>query len=47
MIYVTNGNQVEPLIQISNFQMEQSVDGTFTVSSTCFQGHNNLGYFKY
>ncbi len=47
MIYVNslNGNQVEPLINISDdFKMEQSVDGTFTVSFTCFSSPNNVGY---
>ncbi|KOP78669.1 hypothetical protein AMS59_12705 [Lysinibacillus sp. FJAT-14745] len=47
MIYVTSidGTKVEPLINIgTDFKMEQSVDGTFTVSFTCFQEQNNPGY---
>ncbi|MEY9980065.1 phage tail protein [Lysinibacillus sp. RC79] len=44
MIHVTKGNEVELLVQVSNFNMEQSIDGTFTVSFTCFQGSKNPGY---
>ncbi|WP_342575518.1 prophage endopeptidase tail family protein [Solibacillus sp. FSL K6-1781] len=47
MFYVTSldGSQVEPLINIgTDFKLEQSVDGTFTVSSSCFPGENNPGY---
>jgi len=32
MIFVTNGNDVEPLIQISNFEMNQEVRGEFQIS---------------
>ncbi|WP_409370300.1 phage tail protein [Lysinibacillus sp. 38-6] len=47
MIYVTSldGSQIEPLHDIvTDFNMEQSVDGTFTVSFSCFKGPNNPGY---
>lgn len=45
MITVTDGSQVEPLIKIgTDFNMEQIVDGTFTVSFSCFPGENNPGY---
>jgi hypothetical protein len=47
LIYVTSidGSQVEPLHHIgTDFNMEQSVDGTFTVSFSCFKGPNNPGY---
>lgn len=47
MFYVTSldGSQVEPLINIgTDFKMEQSVDGTFTVSFSCFPSDNNPGY---
>ena len=37
MIYVTNGQSVEPLIQISNFEMTQEIDGNFNIS---FISHN-------
>jgi len=41
-----DGSQVEPLIIIGTaFKMEQSTDGTFTVSFSCFSGtNNNTGY---
>lgn len=47
MFYVTSldGSQVEPLINIgTDFKMEQSVDGTFNVSFSCFDSDNNPGY---
>lgn len=47
LFYITSldGSQVEPLVNISNdFKMEQSVDGTFTVSFTCYPSTNNAGY---
>ncbi|WPK12595.1 phage tail protein [Lysinibacillus louembei] len=47
MFYVTNldGSQVEPLINIgSDFKMEQAIDGTLTVSFSCFPSNNNDGY---
>ncbi|MEK5081140.1 prophage endopeptidase tail family protein [Solibacillus sp. FSL W7-1436] len=47
MFYVTSldGSQVEPLTNIgSDFKMEQSVDGTFIVSFSCFPSTNNPGY---
>ena len=47
MIYVTslNGSMVEPLINIgTDFKLEQSTDGTFQVSFSCFPGENNPGY---
>ena len=47
MFYVNSldGSQVEPLINIgTDFNMEQSVDGTFTVSFSCFPSINNIGY---
>ncbi|MEK4702000.1 phage tail spike protein [Solibacillus sp. FSL R7-0668] len=47
MFYVTSldGSQVEPLINIApDFKMEQSVDGTFLVSFSCFPSENNAGY---
>lgn len=34
MLYVINGNEVEPLIQISNFEMVQEVKGGFSVTLT-------------
>ena len=45
MLTVTDGSQVEPLIKIgTDFKMEQIVDGTFTVSFSCFPSENNPGY---
>lgn len=47
MFYVTSldGSQVEPLINIgTDFKLEQSVDGTFQVSFSCFPSDNNPGY---
>lgn len=47
MLYVTSldGSQVEPLINISSdFKLEQSTDGTFQVSFSCFYSENNPGY---
>ncbi|MCT6924835.1 phage tail protein [Metasolibacillus sp.] len=47
MFYVTSldTSQTEPLVNIGNdFKMEQSVDGTFTVSFTCYPSTNNAGY---
>jgi len=32
MIYVTNGNEVEALVQISNFEMQQEIKGDFNIS---------------
>jgi len=34
MLYVINGNEVEPLIQVSNFEMVQEVKGGFSVTLT-------------
>lgn len=48
LFYVTSldGSQVEPIINIgTDFKMEQTVDGTFTVSFSCFPSEkNNAGY---
>lgn len=45
MLTVTVISQVEPLIKIgTDFKMEQIVDGTFTVSFSCFPSENNPGY---
>jgi len=45
LLTVTDGSQVEPLIKIgTDFKMEQIVDGTFTVSFSCFPSENNPGY---
>lgn len=32
MIYVTNGNEVEALVQVSNFEMQQEIKGDFNIS---------------
>ncbi|WP_286923015.1 MULTISPECIES: phage tail protein [Lysinibacillus] len=45
MLTITDGSQVEPLIKIgTDFKIEQIVDGTFTVSFSCFPSENNPGY---
>ena len=45
MLTVTDGSQVERLIKIgTDFKMEQLVDGTFTVSFSCFPSENNPDY---
>lgn len=44
MLVVTNGNQTEPLIQYKNFQMEQEVKGSFTISFNTFNVENNPAY---
>ncbi|MEY9973177.1 hypothetical protein ABH966_003561 [Lysinibacillus sp. RC46] len=41
MIYVTNGNQVEPLIQVSNFELTQEVKGDFNITLTSHNTNNN------
>lgn len=45
MLSVSSASQIEPLINIgTDFKMEQSTDGTFTVSFSCFPSINNPGY---
>ncbi|MGE7952169.1 phage tail protein [Lysinibacillus xylanilyticus] len=44
MLIVTNGNQIEPLIQFNNFQMEQEIKGNFTISFNTFNVNNNPAY---
>lgn len=45
MLSVSSASQLEPLINIgTDFKIEQSIDGAFTVSFTSFRGQNNPGY---
>ncbi len=45
MLSVSSDSQMEPLINIgTDFKMEQSTDGSFTLSFTSFPNANNPGY---
>lgn len=44
MLYVTTNEKVEPLNQISNFEMEQEIKGNFTISFNTFNVNNNPAY---
>ncbi|MEY9980659.1 phage tail protein, partial [Lysinibacillus sp. RC79] len=41
MIYVTRGNEVEPLVQVSNFELTQEVKGDFNITLTSHNTNNN------
>ena len=42
MLSVSSASQIEPLINIgTDFKIEQSIDGAFTLSFTSFRGQNN------
>ncbi|RDV27111.1 hypothetical protein C7B89_19940 [Lysinibacillus capsici] len=40
VIYVTNGNQVEPLNSVSNFEMEQEIKGNYSITFSSFKNNN-------
>lgn len=40
MLYVTNGNQVEPLNSVSNFEMEQEIKGNYSITFSSFKNNN-------
>lgn len=44
MIYVTYGNDSEPLINLNSFEMEQEVNGDFSISFTSLKSERNIGY---
>lgn len=44
MIYVTSGNSVEPLIQITNFEMQQSVNDDFNITFVTHDTAKNTAY---
>lgn len=44
MLYVTTNEKVEPLNQISNFEMKQEIKGNFTISFNTFNVNNNPAY---
>ncbi|MGA3675626.1 phage tail protein [Lysinibacillus agricola] len=44
MIYVTNGNEVEALVQISGLQMEQEVNGNYVITFVAHNTDNNPAY---
>ena len=44
MIYVTNGNQSEPLVYLSSFEWEQEVKGDFSISFNSVNDSKNVGH---
>ena len=40
MIYVTNGNNVEPLTKISNFEMQEELNSDFTINLVSYPNNN-------
>lgn len=44
MIYVTYGNESEPLINLNGFEMNQEVNGDFGISFTSINNDKNAGY---
>ncbi|MFJ6266474.1 phage tail spike protein [Lysinibacillus xylanilyticus] len=44
MIYVTNGNDVEPLVLLSSFEMSKEVKGDYSISFTSINNEKNVGH---
>lgn len=44
MIYVTNGNESEPLVYLSSFEWQQQVKGDFSISFNSVNDEKNIGH---